>query len=160
MQLMTGSSDPKVTDADGACNMTCNRRGPACIPCRADEWNRHHHSVDPSASDSGRDDSHPMTGRSSAHSVQSSHDSPRSSGEGPSRWRSHLRVIDPADHAHALSLTIILPCLRVGVALSPKACWGRQGSCRGRRCLGRMSARTTMIWATGESQCAGRTRSS
>jgi len=37
--------------------------------------------VDPSASDSGRDDSHPMTGRSSAHSVQSSHDSPRSSGE-------------------------------------------------------------------------------
>ena len=48
---------------------------------RADEWHRHHHSVDPSASDSGRDDSHPMTGRSSNHSVQSSHDSPRSSGE-------------------------------------------------------------------------------
>ena len=49
--------------------------------CRADEWNKHHQSVDPSASDSGRDDSHPMTGRSSAHSVQSSRDSPRSSGE-------------------------------------------------------------------------------
>ena len=52
----------------------------ATASCRADEWHRHHQSVDPSASDSGRDDSHPMTGRSSAHSVQSSHDSPRSSG--------------------------------------------------------------------------------
>ena len=123
--------------------------------CRADEWHRHHHSVDPSASDSGRDDSHPMTGRSSAHSVQSSHDSPRSSGEANIRARSsdtHDGHSCPGSMQHSTIAawyphTVLLR--------------GRQDSCRGRRRrLDRTSTRTTMTLATGGSQCAGRTHSS